>query len=155
MINFDKRCKNKEVWRCHCGCKTDIAKYNRNGLIYYAAGHGKKGKRYPNENRNQQGNKNNNYKGGRIIDSFGYIQIECKGHPRATKKGNYVKEHILVMEKHLGRYLTKYERVHHINGNKSDNRIENLKLMTHGEHSSFHRKEELKHGKKHFKRHEN
>ncbi len=92
--------------------------------------------------------KNGSWKGGRIRRGK-YISIKIPTHPMSDKSG-YIKEHILVMEKYLGRYLTKDERVHHINGIKDDNRIENLKLMTQGEHSSFHRKEELKHGKKLF-----
>lgn len=49
-------------------------------------------------------------------------------------------EHRHIMENYLGRKLNRYEVVHHINGNKNDNRIENLQVMTLQEHSSLHRK---------------
>lgn len=66
--------------------------------------------------------------GGRSIDKSGYVLINSPGNPFHDVR-NYVFEHRLVMEKHLGRYLTKEEKVHHVNGNKADNRIENLRLL--------------------------
>ena len=42
------------------------------------------------------------------------------------------------MEQHIGRTLETNENVHHINGDRADNRIENLEIMDHGEHSRKH-----------------
>lgn len=66
------------------------------------------------------------WKGGRS-KSGGYISIYQPTHPHRQTKG-YVLEHRLVMEKTLGRYLERWEIVHHINRIKNDNRPENLKL---------------------------
>jgi hypothetical protein len=61
------------------------------------------------------------------------------GHPRANKRG-YIAEHILVMEEKLGRPVKRGEVVHHINGEKADNRPENLMLFASDkEHLAFHR----------------
>lgn len=66
-----------------------------------------------------------------------------------NKKGN-VKVHRAVMEEHIGRRLSPDEVVHHIDGNKMNNDISNLEVMSRKEHSSLHRKKELKEGKKLF-----
>ena len=73
----------------------------------------------------------------------GYISIYFPDHPKSTKDG-YIMEHILVMEKHIGRHLNDCECVHHKNKNRSDNRIENLVLMTKSDHVSLHSKERWK-----------
>ena len=80
-----------------------------------------------------KGEKAGNWKGGRRKQS-GYIMIFSPNHPYKNAN-NCVKEHRLVMEKHLNRYILPAERVHHINGNRTDNRIKNLEIFNnHSEH---------------------
>lgn len=79
------------------------------------------------------------YKGGKRLNDHGYVLILCPKHPRRIA-GQYVYEHTLVMEEKIKRYLKKEEVVHHINGIKNDNRIENLQLTNIHEHRKFHSK---------------
>ena len=69
------------------------------------------------------------WKGGRHIDKDGYVPVWCEDHPNRRKYCRYMFEHRLVMEAHLGRLLNPEEVVHHRNGDKKDNRIENLELF--------------------------
>lgn len=90
------------------------------------------------------GDKHIRWKGGRIVESAGYIMIFKPEHPFCIHTG-YVFEHRLVIEKNIGRYLLKCERVHHVNGDKTDNRIENLMLFKGtGEHLKYHKIEREK-----------
>ena len=73
----------------------------------------------------------NHWKGGVNKHASGYLKQLAKGHPRADKNG-YVMQHRLVMESHLGRLLGPHEHVHHKNGVRDDNRIENLELWSVG-----------------------
>ncbi|MFB9681217.1 HNH endonuclease [Streptosporangium vulgare] len=66
---------------------------------------------------------------GRIVDGNGYIIVKRPDHPEARKNG-WVSEHRMVMSDHLGRPLWPDEYVHHKNGNRVDNRLENLELWS-------------------------
>lgn len=80
--------------------------------------------------------KSASWKGGRTISTQGYVCINMPQHPKSNH--NYVLEHRLVMEKHLGRFLEKGEVVHHIDKDKLNNRIENLRLTTASSHAHEH-----------------
>jgi hypothetical protein len=68
-----------------------------------------------------------NGKGWKMKD--GYRQLLLKDHPNTAKNG-YVMEHVVIMSNHLGRPLRKGETVHHRNGIRDDNRLENLELWS-------------------------
>lgn len=84
------------------------------------------------------GEKHFQWRGGKY-KTGGYIYVYKPDHPQAKRnKRHYVAEHRLVMEEHLGRYLESYEVIHHKNGVRDDNRLENLQLMTKREHDKHH-----------------
>lgn len=89
--------------------------------------------------RAREGEKGANWKGGRKKNKAGYVLVLKKGHPMSDCNG-YVMEHRLIMAEHLGRALRKNEVVHHKNGIKDDNHIENLELMLSGDHTKYHHK---------------
>jgi len=64
-----------------------------------------------------------------IVNQNGYIELYLPEHPNSTLGGR-VLEHRKIMSDYVGRELTSLETVHHKNGNRSDNRIENLELWS-------------------------
>lgn len=109
---------------CQCGCgettgvasRTNSAKGYYEGRHYlFKRGHG---------GRTKFATSTSRWQGGLIVTGEGYVKR------RVTRDGNrqYVSEHRLVMEKMLGRRLHPNEQVHHINGDKQDNRPGNLEL---------------------------
>ena len=135
------------ICECGCGGKTAISARthrDRDGRLgqvqgypmRFIVGH------VPEQHRAQpRGEDSPCFKGKRT--RLGYTYSYEPEHPRAVQ--GYVPDHVLIMEEHLGRYLRYVsfnhrdnEIVHHKNEDKTDNRIDNLKLMTHGEHSRMH-----------------
>ena len=110
---------------CQCGCgelaplakKTD----KRHGHVK-----GQPVRFIGNHNRRLlTGDKNPNWKGGRMIDYDGYVLILNPDHPRANIYG-YIGEHVLVAENILGNFLPQGAIPHHHDGNRSNNVPSNL-----------------------------
>lgn len=76
-----------------------------------------------------------NWKGGKYTDSHGYVMVHVgKNLEVKSKWESYQKEHVVVMEKQLGRKLLKEECVHHIDGNRQNNKPINLVVIKSNKH---------------------
>ncbi len=80
------------------------------------------------------GDKHHNWKGGYWFSKNGYKVIENE----AQNEGKRIFEHRFIMEKYLGRKLESSEIIHHINGDKLDNRIDNLQIVDRKTHYFMH-----------------
>lgn len=102
------------------------------------------------------GDKNTSFKGKEVMSNYGYILEYCPGHPKPCDRsviGSRVRQHRLVIERNHDKFDSKYFEeingwivlkddydVHHINGIKTDNRLENLQILTRSEHTALHNK---------------
>lgn len=128
---------NRTMWNCLCDCgnrKTVGTAELLNGRVASCGC-------YRKETATKQAltNAKNRFI-GRKIKSNGYVAVYAPDHPKAVA-GGYVLEHRLIAESSIGRMLEDNEVVHHKNHIRTDNRIENLQIMTASEHRSMHMKE--------------
>lgn len=104
------------------------------------------GQKRPHMGERQRGANNPNWHGGASTGGNGYLYMLVAPDDPLSSMSNregYVMEHRLVMARALGRPLEKWERVHHINGDRLDNKIENLELWKLGHpsgvrHNDYH-----------------
>jgi hypothetical protein len=135
---IDGTCRAGKIkWFCKCSCGNEkiVAQYNLVNGNTQSCGCIKK------ELQHRLGVNHPNWGGGRYKDSRGYIRVYKPDHPNAYNH-KYILEHILVMSEFLGRPLEGGETVHHKNGIRDQNNIENLELWS-TDHSSGQRVSDL------------
>ena len=134
------------VWKweclCDCGNTKEILGHSLRMGITRSCGCLAKEK-VAAKNREQSRENHYRWKGGRVARKDGYMLVLDHDHPKANPMG-YVLEHVVVAERALGEYLPEGSIIHHINGKRDDNRLENLWWFpSQSEHSKHH--QELRH----------
>jgi hypothetical protein len=120
---------------CGCGCEQPIVikrHHHNRGIPKFKVGH------------MNRGAGNGKWNGGVVVDVRGYRLVYMPDHPRAQQPNGYILEHRLIAERVLGRELSEDEEVHHINEDRSDNRLENLTVLSRRDHRLLHNGHDIK-----------
>ena len=131
VIAFDGIVRGHTVWRCKCNCGNETCV--RNGNLQSG------GVRSCGCSTRRTGEQSPNWRRGFTISTNGYKHVLTSD---PTRTNRYQPEHRLVMAEVLGRPLTSDEVVHHINRDKTDNRPENLEVLSRQEHAALHAAED-------------
>lgn len=124
------------AWRCRCDCGREIISTTPKLRSGNTRSCGCLRKEIAGE-RFHELNVSKGHKYSRITN-YGYKTLYDPANPCANKRGE-VLEHRKVMEDYIGRPLTENEVIHHKNGIKTDNRIENLQILSRSEHQKLHK----------------
>lgn len=127
-------CRKKKGWGKFCS--------NKCGAQYNAVNTPLNIRKEKASHLHKNGSNHPSWRGGRKVDKNGYIYVWVGyDYPNATADG-YLFEHRYVLEKQLKRHLKPNEVIHHKDGNKQNNRIDNLELCdSHAEHIAQHMSE--------------
>lgn len=131
VIAFEGTDSGHTVWRCQCRCGNETSVRNGNLQSGSVRSCGCLTRR--------TGEQSPNWQNGFTISTHGYKHL-LTSDPNRTNR--YEPEHRLVMAKVMGRPLTSDEVVHHINRDKTDNRPENLQVLSRQEHAALHAAED-------------
>jgi len=148
VVSADGRKRIKVKFNCSgCGCPCGSHKYNLtdkkiyrcrkcNNQIQGLKRRGKPSTKRGKTFKNLQREKSVNWKGGRYVGTDGYVMVLVKSGSTNRKSGwdNYKKEHVVLIEKQLGRKIRKNECIHHIDGNKQNNNLDNLVVIKSNKH---------------------
>ena len=130
MIKICKTCKKRFFVYLY---RIKIAKFCSKKCWYFT----KKGKHFSSPTEFKKGKKSGHWKGGKIIRG-GYISIYQPNHPFANKQG-YVREHRLIIEKQIDRYLLPCEKTHHLKEKTNNHPKMLMAFICESVHQHFHK----------------